>query len=202
MGGKDEQQAVNRFSGERWLTMDTVLTSLLLIVAVLIVVRILPPSVDNNLVMNIHKNKVAIEHLNQPRNIEFSKTVFLDKLDLSRGNRFAHPELGDVGFSDNFFAEVESELQITQGGDYRFLIASDDGFALEIDGEELCRYTGSRPIRTQVCRVHLEEGKHSFKLRYYQGVGHAGLKVQYRRKGDADLHWFGEDSEYLKVLAR
>lgn len=201
MRRKDEKRTVNRFNVERWLTMDTVLSCLLIIVALMIVIRILPPSVDNNLLINIHKNKVAIEHLNQPRNIEFSKTVVLDKLDLSRGHRFAHPKLGDVGFSDNFFAEVLSEFQIKLRGDYRFLVASDDGFALEIDGEELCRYTGSRPIRTQVCRVRLEEGRHSFKLRYYQGVGHAGLKVQYRRKGDADLHWFGEDSQYLKVLA-
>ncbi len=161
----------------------------------------LPISVDSNLLMSIHKNKVAIEHLNQPRNIDFSKTVYLDKLDLSRGNRFAHPELGDVGFSDNFFADVEAGFEVKQAGDYRFLVASDDGFALAIDGEELCRFTRSRPIRTQVCQARLEEGRHSFKLRYYQGVGHAGLKVQYRRKGDADLHWFGEDSAYLKVVA-
>lgn len=192
---------MNKTALTRWFNSDTLVTLLLVLAAILIVIRILPPNVDRNLTLNIHKNKVAIEHLNQPRNIEFSKTVVLDKLDLSRGNRFAHAELGDVGFSDNFFAEVESEFQIKQGGEYRFLVASDDGFALAIDGEELCRYTGSRPIRTQVCRVRLEEGAHSFKLRYYQGVGHAGLKVQYRRKGDAELHWFGENSEYLKVLA-
>lgn len=201
MSVKDENQTMKRFALERWLTQDTALSCLLVIVVVFIIVRILPASVDHNLSMSVHKNKVAIEHLNQPRNIDFSKTVFLDKLDLSRDNRFAHPELGNVGFSENFFAEIETEFEVRQGGDYRFLVASDDGFALEIDGEELCGFTRNRPIRTQICRVRLEEGEHSFKLRYYQGVGHAGLKVQYRLKGDADLHWFGEDSEYLKVLA-
>ncbi len=200
MGAVDKTQSVNRAYLERWLTQDTALSCLLLIVVLFIVVHLLPASVDNNLLLSLQKNKVAIEHLNQPRNIEFSKTVFLDKLDLSRDNRFAHPELGDVGFSDNFFAEVETEFEVLQQGEYRFLVASDDGFALEIDGEELCRFTTNRPIRAQVCRVRLEEGTHSFKLRYYQGVGHAGLKVQYRRKGDADLHWFGEDSEYLEVI--
>lgn len=191
---------MNRANLNRWLTKDTALTGLLVIVAVLILVRVLPPSVDQNLLLTIHKNRVPIEHLNQPRNIEFSKTVPLDKLDLSRGNRFAHPELGDVGFKENFFAEVEAEFQLEQSGDYGFLVASDDGFALEIDGEELCSFTKNRPMETEACRVDLEAGKHSFKLRYYQGVGHAGLKVQYTRKGEAGLHWFGEDSEYLKVL--
>lgn len=201
MSSKDKKRVVDRFNLERWLTQDTALSCVLVIVLLFIIVRILPTSVDNNLSMSVHKNKVAIEHLNQPRNLEFSKTVFLDKLDLSRDNRFAHPELGDIGFSENFFADVETEFEILQRGDYRFLVASDDGFALEINGEELCRFTRNRPIRSQVCRVRLEEGKHKFKLRYYQGVGHAGLKVQYRRQGDADLHWFGEDSEYLEIIA-
>jgi hypothetical protein len=187
------------FNKEKLLTRDTLLTALLVIVVVLSVNAMLPVRVDPNLTEVISKNRAAIRDLHKTRKIETTKTVKMYVLNLHDKNRFLHPKLGDIGFGTNFFADVETQFVVRRAGNYRFVVASDDGFSLRINDRELCSFTGARPIATQTCNVHLAEGEHNFKLSYFQGGGFAGLTVRYGLQNDRRLYWFGEDSSLLRI---
>ncbi|MDQ2077194.1 PA14 domain-containing protein [Marinimicrobium sp. ABcell2] len=184
---------------QRWMTKDTALTALLCLLAVLILRAMVPIGVDANLEMRVSQSNVPIRYLHQRRDIGMTKVVHLDKLDLARHNRFYHSNLGDVGYGENFFADVEASFRITEPGTYVFVVASDDGFALRINGREVCSFVRDRALATQRCPIRLDAGSHDFQLSYFQGGGHAGLRVQYGRAGESKLYWFGENSPFLKL---
>lgn len=180
---------------QQYMTKNTVLTALLVLVVVAIFIRITPPYVSNVVKLEISKNKQAISRIDQPREIDYSRTLWVDRLDLSAKNQLRHSKLGKIGYSDNFFIDINHEFTVKTAGEYRFLIGSDDGFIATVDGNELCRFNTDRPYSKQTCRVTLDEGKHQFELQYFQGGGHAGLTVEYMRAGAGKPRFFGENSE-------
>jgi hypothetical protein len=179
------------------LNKNTWLSILLTLVSLLIVVRIFPTSVDPVLKLVISKNRTSIAHLHQPRVIETTKEVMVDVLNIAEHNRFKHPQLGEIGFGNDFFVDIEAPFTVKQAGRYRFIVASDDGFSLAINERTLCEFTGSQPLNQQTCHIDLSEGSHIFKLAYYQGYGNAGLTVQYAKTGSAKTYWVGEDSPVI-----
>jgi hypothetical protein len=174
-----------------------ILSALLTVVAVAVIHRMLPPRVDPVLRLEISKNRSAVGTLYQTRDIGLRKDVMVDVLDLSRNGRFEHPKLGDIGYGQDFFVDIEKTFQVRRAGDYRFVVASDDGFAIHINGKELCSFHKDRSMATQSCGVSFEEGQQTFRLSYFQAGGPAGLKVQYARQGDRTMYWFGESSPYF-----
>lgn len=173
---------------------NTVFSALLALIAALIAIRIMPVSVDDNVKLVISKNRVSATNIYQARDIERTKTVMVDKLNLIVENRFKHPELGNIAdANDDFFVDIDHAITIKKSGDYRFLVGTDDGFSLKIDGALICEHLGDRPYTIQTCNINLSEGKHQFQLSYFQGYGNSGLTVEYAR-GDGTQHWFGEDS--------
>lgn len=180
------------------LNKNILLSLLLALVCVLIVVRIIPASVDPVIKLVISKNKVSIKDLQQQRNIETTKDVMVDILNIGEQNRFKHPKLGEIGFGSDFFVDIDAPFTVTQGGKYQFIIASDDGFNLLIDDKSICQFRGSRPMSSQTCNINLTKGLHRFKLFYYQGYGNAGLRVQHTKVGSHKTYWVGADSESIK----
>lgn len=156
-----------------------------------------PPMVDKVFELKISKNKSPISSIFQERDISQTKSVWVDKLMLKDGARLVHPKLGLIGFSDSYFIDVEAEFKVKEAGVYYFIPGSDDGFALEVDGKQLCAFEKDRPYSTQRCRVQLDEGTHAFKLSYFQGGGHSGLTLAYQFKGDRKRRWVGENSRYI-----
>ena len=49
-----------------------------------------------------------------------------------------------------------------------------------------------------VAEVPLTEGKHRFKLEYFQQGGQAGLEASYKQKDSKELNFIGEDSPLVK----
>jgi hypothetical protein len=180
------------------LNKNTALSVLLAVVCVVIAIRITPVSVDPVIKLIISKNSVNITHIDQARNIESTKEVWVDIINLAEKNRFQHPKLGEIGYASEFFVDIDAPFTIKQAGNYQFMIASDDGFKLSIDGKQLCSFPGSRGIATQTCNVTLTEGTHNFQLSYYQGYGHAGLKAQYTKVSSNKTYWVGENSAALR----
>lgn len=181
------------------LNKNTFFSIALALVAISIVIRIMPVTVDPVLKLVISKNKVSISDINQARDIERSQEIMVDVLNIAEQNRFQHPVLGELGYGNDFFVDVEAPFTVKQAGNFQFVVGSDDGFILSINGKQLCNYPGSRPLGTQNCRnIKLAEGQHLLKLNYYQGYGHAGLKVQYRNAGSSKLYWVGENSDALQ----
>lgn len=182
------------------LTMNknTALSILLAVIAGAILWRITPVYVDPVVKLTIVKNRVQISNIHQPRNIEFSKEVMVDNLNLYNKSRFSHAKLGDIAYHDQFFVDVDHEFTVKVPGQYRFNIATDDGFTAAIDGKLLCEFPGDRPFSMQSCPVTLSAGKHNFRFSYFQGYGQSGLTVQYLNATDNKVYYFGDDSKYMR----
>lgn len=180
------------------LNKNSIFTALIIVVAILILVRIAPVTVDPVVKLVISKNRVSIGNIYQPRDIEFTREVMVDRLNLLEKSRFSHPKLGNIAtYSDDFFVDINHTITVKQADTYRFLMGSDDGFSLRIDGKLICEHLIDRPYSVQVCMTHLSEGQHQVSMSYFQGFGNSGFTVQYAR-GDEKPNWFGDDSKSVK----
>lgn len=183
---------------QNWINKNSIFTALIALVVIIIAVRITPVSVDPVVKLIISKNRAGITNIYQQRDIEFTREVWLDVLDLEEKNRFSHPKLGNVAtFSDDFFVDVDHSITVKKADTYRFLMGSDDGFALTIDGKLVCEYPGDRAYTVQPCLIFLAEGAHQVQIAYFQGYANSGFTVEYAR-GDEKPRWFGEDSDSVK----
>jgi len=88
-------------------------------------------------------------------------------------------------------------MTVSKKGLYHFLIASDDGFRLFIDGKPLCEFLGDRPLAKNECTVWLEKGDHVFFLSYFQGYGRLGVQAYYRPTSSNTYNFIGVSSPSL-----
>ncbi len=181
-----------------FLTKNWLFSFALAFTSLLIVYRIIPVTVDPVVKLAINKNRVSIANIYQQRDIEATNEVWVDVLDLEHKSRFGHPKLGNIAnYSEDFFVDVDHKITVKNTDTYRFMVGSDDGFSLSIDGKLLCEHLGDRPFSVQPCTVHLSEGEHQVAISYFQGYGNSGFTVEYAR-GDDKPRWFGEDSASVK----
>ena len=184
------------------LNKNTYLSVLLLVAIVAIIYKITPPYVEKVFTVVVSKNRVGITDINQVRDIETSKTFMVDRIDLADKSKFRHAKLGDLGFGNDFFADIEAPFTVHVAGGYQFYIGSDDGFAFTIDGKPVCEWAHApgqtdRPFATDTCHIRLTEGEHRFKLSYYQGYGNAGLVMSYSNN-TSDTHYLaGQNSKFI-----
>jgi hypothetical protein len=176
---------------------NTVFSVLLAIIVIAIINRITPPYVSPVFNLVISKNRVAITNIHQARDIEMTKTVKIDRIDLAEKNRFRHHKLGDIGYSGDFFVDIDAPFTVKKSGDYVFYLGSDDGFIFSVDGKQLCEWTHDRPLTVDLCRINLAAGAHTFKLVYFQGYGNAGLTMGYAFAADGTQYVAGDDSKYI-----
>lgn len=181
------------------LNKNTLVSLLLLCVISAIIYRITPVYVSHNIEVTISKNRTSITHIHQKRDITNTHKVKLDKLDLYFKGKFGHAKLGNIAkTSDDFFLDADQIFTIHKEGTYQFLVGSDDGFSLTIDGKKLCEHPGDRPYSIQGCNIFLTEGKHRLQVTYFQGFGNSGFSLQYQTT-DGKTYWFGEDSNQLQL---
>ncbi|WP_157960361.1 PA14 domain-containing protein [Marinimicrobium alkaliphilum] len=190
---------INTDQLQRWCNPNTFLSALLIVLLILAINAMIPARVDANLRLDIQKNRSAINSLNQRRDIETRQSRWVDHLDLANNGRFAHPRLGKLGFDEHFFVDIETTFVVHQAGNYEFEVASDDGFALNINGRNICSFPRPRALSSQRCRIRLDEGEQRFTLNYFQAGGQAGLSVRYGLQNQRQRYWFGEDSELLSI---
>jgi hypothetical protein len=183
---------------QQLLNKNSIFTALIALTVIIILVRITPVTVDPVVKLVISKNRVSIGNIHQQRDIEFTREVMVDQLNLLDKSRFSHPKLGNIAtYSDDFFVDVDHKITVKQADTYRFLMGSDDGFSLSIDGKVICEHLGDRPYTVQPCLIFLNEGEHQVHISYFQGFGNSGFTVEYAR-ADEKQRWFGEDSNSVK----
>lgn len=183
---------------QKLLNKNSIFTALIALTVIIILVRITPVTVDPVVKLVISKNRVSISNIYQQRDIEFTRDVMIDRLNLLDKSRFSHPTLGNIAtYSDDFFVDVDHKITIKKADNYRFLIGSDDGFSLKIDDKLICEHLGDRPYTIQPCAIYLTEGEHQIQVSYFQGFGNSGFTVEYAR-GDEKQRWFGDDSDSVK----
>jgi hypothetical protein len=181
------------------LNKNTIVSLLLLLVIAVIVYRITPVFVDKNVKVVISKNRIGISDIHQVRDITSTTEVMVDTLNLQHKGKFGHAKLGNIAkASDDFFVDVDQMVTTFKDGTYEFLIGSDDGFSLAIDGKIICEHPKDRPYSIQPCNVFLTKGDHRVMLSYFQGFGNSGFTVQYKT-GDGKVYWFGENSPGLRL---
>lgn len=180
------------------LSKNSIFSIALALVTLLIIYRVTPVSVDPVVKLVISKNRASISNIHQQRDIEVTREVWVDKLDLETKSRFAHPKLGNVAtYTDDFFVDVNHKITVKAADTYRFMVGSDDGFSLSVDGKLICEHLSDRPFSVQPCTIHLSEGEHQVHVSYFQGYGNSGFTVEYAR-ADEKPRWFGEDSSSVK----
>lgn len=177
---------------------DTTLSVMLVALALVLAWLMWPPRVPPVLELKFSRNDVPIHRLNQPRSVRHRSVVHVDALDLANDGKLSHPRLGELGYGEHFFLDMDAAFEVMATGQYRFVVASSDGFELAIDGQPVCGHSGIRVLTTQTCQVRLERGRRALALRYFQATGEAGLSVRYQRQGERALHWLGRDSRHVR----
>ncbi|MBU2885648.1 serine protease [Gilvimarinus agarilyticus] len=182
------------------INRNTIFSVLIAATVSVIIYRLIPPSVEPNFTLTLSKSRNNIVKINQPRTISESREMVIDRIELNERSRFQHPKLGPLGWSENFFADIESRFKVTESGRYRFLTGSDDGFRLAIDGNVLCQFPGDRPYRKQACYQTLEVGEHLLELNYFQGYGNAGLTLEVTKSDVKSPQFWGEKIEGIEYI--
>jgi len=72
-----------------------------------------------------------------------------------------------------FGIEYKGEFYIRETGAYYWKGASDDGMKLIIDGTEILDIDGIHPETAMIKKRQLREGRHTIKVKYFQGPGNA-----------------------------
>ncbi|MEO8368062.1 MAG: PA14 domain-containing protein [Candidatus Solibacter sp.] len=79
---------------------------------------------------------------------------------------------GFPGVTDRFewFAiDYNGYFYISEPGKYRFIVASDDGSILYIDGKLVIDNDGGHALKAEECSLRLKGGIHTLRLSYFQG---------------------------------
>jgi hypothetical protein len=138
---------------------NTVFSALLLVIIASIIYRVIPTHVAPVFNLVISKNKVGIVDIHQARDIEVTKTVKVDRIELADKSRFRHAKLGDLGYSGDFFVDIEAPFIVRKAGSFTFYLGSDDGFVFSVDGKPICEWTHDRPLTVNACQINLNTSK-------------------------------------------
>ena len=83
---------------------------------------------------------------------------------------------------DGFGVVFQGDLIVQQTETYEFSLLSDDGSALVIDGEGVISNDGIHGAQTKTATEKLEEGRHTFKVLYFERGGHEALALAAKSK--------------------
>jgi hypothetical protein len=84
---------------------------------------------------------------------------------------------------EDFALVFEGFLNAPTTGVYLLRVASDDGAAVWIDGREVCGKHGIHGMEESVGTVALAAGAHALSVRYFQGTGGSGLRLEWALPG-------------------
>lgn len=90
--------------------------------------------------------------------------------------------LGD-DFADNFAVRYTAFLDVPVDGDYTFILESDDGSILCVDGETLIDNSSLHAMNLVTNCVHLAAGYHAIGLDFFEKDGQAGLRLSWEGPG-------------------
>lgn len=88
-----------------------------------------------------------------------------------------------AGQKDNFGLRFDGRIKISKAGKYEFMVASDDGSALWVDGKEIASVDGVHPRSERRGSVELKEGLHAIAVEYFELAGGEELEVRVKGPG-------------------
>lgn len=137
------------------------------------------------------------------------KEIFwIEKVYFPRGNELRYPSYGYLGYKNNFFMKIDGDFVLTQDIPLKFVLYSDDGVRLMIDGKRVLEYAKDRPYGKSEATIKLAKGKHHIHIDYFQGYGQLGLGGYYtiinsykdNKTVNNSLKLLGVSSIYVKFL--
>lgn len=78
---------------------------------------------------------------------------------------------------DQYALRFTANLRIKKSGNHNFMVSSDDGSRLLIDGEVVSSDDGIHPAREKKVKVSLDKGMHAIELQYFEGGGQEQLSL-------------------------
>lgn len=169
----------------------------LIVVSIWVYIKSFPKTIEQNIAMELIQNNTSIKNVRQDIAQKSRKSYTIDTINFQNGNTLIHKSLGPMYAQKDFFLTFKTAMKTKKSGKYSFLISSDDGFLLKIDGKELCAFEKDRPISSTECTIELEEGLHILDLKYFQGYGNLGLQAKYYLE-DQEASYIGEESDYIE----
>lgn len=90
----------------------------------------------------------------------------------------AYPGLDDR-FKNDWGARFSGLIDVPEAGNWTFYLTSDDGTELWLNGDSLVTNYGSHGMREVSQYIQLDEGKHDFRIEFFQGGGPHGLQLSW-----------------------
>ena len=94
-------------------------------------------------------------------------------------------DLGPKPRDEHFGLVFEGALAAPVTGVYLLRVTSDDGAQVLLDGQPVCGKDGIHGMEESVGTVALEAGRHPVTVRYFQGSGGQGLRLEWLVPGGA-----------------
>ncbi len=169
-----------------------------LLFGIFFIYRLVSPIVlHRNISMTIIKQKGIIRTLDTPVLTDFTAKYYINTINFRPGYILYHNDLGDFAYDQNFFLFFNSVIHVNKEGLYTFMIASDDGFRLKLNGRLIGEFISDRSYNSNLYTIFLARGKYIMDLSYFQGFGPQGLSAQYRFNESTIYYFFGEDSSFM-----
>ncbi|MBC8326274.1 MAG: hypothetical protein H8E27_11685 [Verrucomicrobia subdivision 3 bacterium] len=105
---------------------------------------------------------------------------------------------------DNFGMQFEGQIKIPKDGSYEFILASDDGSLLFIDGKKIVDNDGLHGNVRKSGKVDLKAGIHAIRVSYLEAAGMEELYVGWKGPGFAETSLSFADAapaSFAKVTA-
>ncbi|MEM6313179.1 MAG: ThuA domain-containing protein [Planctomycetota bacterium] len=90
---------------------------------------------------------------------------------------------GIAGYSTFYVAEFTTQLLIDEPGEYQFMLTSDDGSRLSINGEVIIDHGLAHAMTAKTGVVELDAGPQALRVSYFQGGGGQGLTLTWQPPG-------------------
>ncbi|MEA3352686.1 MAG: hypothetical protein U9Q33_02570 [Campylobacterota bacterium] len=151
---------------------------------------------DGVIEFTVYQNKKTVKNIDQQRLVSSTNKFYVNTINFTENKTsLEHKELGNIGYNSNFFIDFKTKMILKESKQVVFYIYSDDGFNLLIDQKKILSYKTHRAIDLDKVELDLLKGEHSFKIEYYQGGGHLGIKGFYEIEGKKYI--IGKDSEFV-----
>jgi cytochrome c553 len=99
--------------------------------------------------------------------------------------------LYDIEAKDNFGVVWEGDLQVQETGAYSFILDSNDGSALYLDGKKIIELNSTGPLytRRQGEKVELKKGTIPIRVEYFEVSGAQDIVLLWRGPGISGSQW-------------
>ena len=101
---------------------------------------------------------------------------------------------------ENLAAQIDGFLNISEAGQYKFRLESDDGSCLMLDDKMIIDGNEPKAFGPLDGKHDLKPGMHRLLIRYFQGSGEAGLVLSWSRPGESEWEVVPRSAFHRRIL--